>query len=147
MNSPPGLHIEQPHGDDALGDWRHVHNAVIPVQPLSLAEVRERAGRNHLDLARAGGVLVGSTTVRPPKDGVATVIARVLPAHRRRGYGTELYAHALRRAHALGATAVETCVLASNEDGLRFARAHRFTEIDRYVLPGSTIPWVDLRRE
>ncbi|MDT0410960.1 MULTISPECIES: GNAT family N-acetyltransferase [Streptomyces] len=140
MNSPPGLHVEQPHGDDALGDWRHVHNAVIPVQPLSLAEVRERAERNHLDLARAGGVLVGSTTVRPPKDGVATVIARVLPAHRRRGYGTELYAHALHQARALGATAIETCVLASNEDGPRYARVHGFTEIDRYVLPGSTIP-------
>ncbi|SCF06059.1 Acetyltransferase (GNAT) family protein [Streptomyces sp. LcepLS] len=85
--------------------------------------------------------------MRPPRDGVATVIARVLPAHRRRGYGTELYAHALRQARALGATAIETCVLASNEDGLRFARAHGFTETDRYVLPGSTIPWVDLRRE
>ncbi|SCD93548.1 hypothetical protein GA0115251_130015 [Streptomyces sp. TverLS-915] len=46
-----------------------------------------------------------------------------------------------------GATAIETCILASNEDGLRFARAHGFTETDRYVLPGSTIPWVDLRRE
>ncbi|MFD6152658.1 GNAT family N-acetyltransferase [Streptomyces sp. NPDC060243] len=147
MESPPGLHIGQPPGDDAPGDWRHVHHAVVPVRPLSLAEVRERAGRNRLDLARAGCVLVGSTNVRPPKDGVATVIARVLPAHRRRGYGTDLSAHALRRAHALGATAIETCVLASNEDGLRFARAHGFTEIDRYVLPGSTIPWVDPRRK
>ncbi|WP_433341413.1 N-acetyltransferase family protein [Streptomyces sp. CA-253872] len=147
MSSPHGLRIAQPRGDDALGDWRYVHNAVIPVKPLSLAEVRERAGRNHLDLAVADGVLVGSTTVRPPRDGVATVIARVLPAHRRRGYGEQLYASALRRAHALGATAIETCVLASNEAGLRFARAHGFTEIERYVLPGSTIPWVDLRRE
>lgn len=61
--------------------------------------------------------------------------------------GTDLSAHALRRADPLGATAIETCVLASNEDGLRYARAHGFTEIDRYVLPGSTIPWVDPRRK
>jgi hypothetical protein len=40
---------------------------------------------------------------------------------------------------------IETVVLASNEDGLRFARRHGFVEIDRYVLAGDAIPFVDLR--
>lgn len=36
-------------------------------------------------------------------------------------------------------------VLASNEDGLRFPRKHGCVEIERYVLPGGTVPYVDLR--
>jgi hypothetical protein len=40
---------------------------------------------------------------------------------------------------------IETVVLAANEDGLRFARRHGFAEIERYVLPGETTEWVDLR--
>jgi L-amino acid N-acyltransferase YncA len=73
------------------------------------------------------------------------VIARVLAAHRGQGYGGQLYAHALREARELGATSIETVVLASNEDGLQFALRHGFMETGRYVLPGETVPWVDLR--
>jgi hypothetical protein len=40
---------------------------------------------------------------------------------------------------------IETVVLTSNEDGLRFALRHGFVEIERYVLPGATIPYVHLR--
>ncbi len=40
---------------------------------------------------------------------------------------------------------VETVVLASNEEGLRFAERHGFVEIDRYTLDGDTTPFVDLR--
>lgn len=36
-------------------------------------------------------------------------------------------------------------VLASNPAGLRFALAHGFTETDRYLLPGATVPYIDLR--
>ncbi|WP_157880989.1 GNAT family N-acetyltransferase, partial [Streptomyces griseoruber] len=67
------------------------------------------------------------------------------PGFRRRGYGAELYDHVLGQARVLGAGAVETCVLAVNEDGLRFARARGFIEVERYVLDGGTAEWVDLR--
>lgn len=40
---------------------------------------------------------------------------------------------------------VDTVVLASNVDGLRFATNHGFVELERYVLPGDTIPFGDLR--
>ncbi|WP_329459466.1 GNAT family N-acetyltransferase [Streptomyces sp. NBC_01497] len=134
-------------GGEALRDWRFVHNEIIPTAPLSPDEVRERAGRNLLDVAYADGVLVGCTTVRPPTGGTATatVIARVLPAHRRRGFGSRLYAHGLERARAAGATGIETVVLASNTAGLRFALALGFVEFDRYVLHGDTIAFVELR--
>ncbi|MDF8263281.1 GNAT family N-acetyltransferase [Luteipulveratus flavus] len=131
--------------DALVKDWRAIHNRIIPTAPLSRAEVVERAGRNHLTLAYADGVLVGNATVRPPTaDGVATVIVRVLPGYRRRGLGGAYLRAELAVAHALGARRIETVVLASNGDGLAFALAHGFVEHDRYVLPGDTVPFVDL---
>ncbi|MCG7526341.1 GNAT family N-acetyltransferase [Streptomyces sp. OfavH-34-F] len=141
------LLIERVDGDASLRDWRSVHNTVVPTAPLSFAQVSERAGRNVLSLARLDGVLVGCSTVRPPgaDTRVATVIARILPAFRRRGLGALLYAHGLELARELGAEVIETCVLESNPDGLRFALRHGFVETDRYVLPGDTVPFIDLR--
>ncbi|GLF94959.1 GNAT family N-acetyltransferase [Streptomyces yaizuensis] len=143
----PDLRILQPDTDAALEEWRYVHNVIIPTHPLSLDEVRERARRHHLEVAYLGGVLVGCSTVRPPVDGTrtATVIARVLGAHRRQGFGETLYARGLDRARELGAGIIETVVLSSNEEGLRFAHRHGFAETERYLLPGDTIPWIDLR--
>jgi hypothetical protein len=40
---------------------------------------------------------------------------------------------------------IETVILTSNADGLRFAQAHGFVEVERYVLPGETVPWITLR--
>ncbi|WP_436764362.1 N-acetyltransferase family protein [Streptosporangium sp. V21-05] len=141
------LRVKQPDDDTELEDWRYVHNVIIPTHGLSPDEVRERAQRHHLEVAYLGDVLVGCSTVRPPTDdtSTATVIARVLAAHRGRGFGEELYVRGLRRARELGAEVIETVVLSSNEDGLRFARKHGFVETERYLLPGDTIPWIDLR--
>lgn len=128
-------------------DWQYVHNLIIPTDPLSLDDVRERAGRFLLEVAYLGDVLVGCSTVRPPADGaaVATVIARVLPDHRRQGFGEQIYRRGLAGARRLGAEEVETVVLESNQDGLRFALGHGFVETDRYVLDGDTVAYVDLR--
>jgi ribosomal protein S18 acetylase RimI-like enzyme len=133
--------------ETSLHDWRHVHNLIIPTAPLSVPEVQERSQRNHLVVAYLDGVAVGNSTVRPPADHPATaiVIARVLADYRRRGYGEQLYQRALAKAYELGAAVIQTVVLESNDDGLRFAEKHGFVEIDRYVLPGDTIPFIDLR--
>ncbi|MGW0396024.1 GNAT family N-acetyltransferase [Streptomyces sp. NPDC003042] len=119
---------------------------IIPPDALSLAEVRRRAHRYRLDVAYLGDTLVGCMTVRPPEPGngaLASVIARVLPAHRGQGFGTMLRAHGPARARALGPAG--TVVLESNQDGLRFALAHVFTETERYLLPGETVPYITLR--
>lgn len=126
-----------------IEDWRVVHNSIIPTDELSTADVRERASRNHLEVAYADDVLVGCSTVRPPEDGATTVIVRILPEHRRHGYGEQFYQHELQHA---GTGDIQTIVLASNDDGLRFALAHGFKETDRYVLPGDTIAYIELRR-
>ncbi|MFF4271052.1 GNAT family N-acetyltransferase [Streptomyces sp. NPDC001536] len=139
------VRIEPAVGDAMLEQWRYVHNVIVPADELDLATVRERGARYRLQNAYVGDVLVGCSTVRPPQDGAVTVIARVLPEHRRQGFGTALYENGLAHARVLGATAIETCVLAVNEDGLRFAEKHGFTEVERYVLPPETDLWVDLR--
>lgn len=129
----PTLRIEEPHDDATLGDWRYVHNEIVPADPLSLDDVRERVTRHHLEVAYLGDVLVGCSTVRPPKDGTAVVIARVLPAHRGQGFGERLYERGLERARRLGAEVIETIVLGTNTDGLEFACKRGFVEVDRYV--------------
>lgn len=133
-------------GDDGtLLDWQRVHNEIIPTAPLSVDEVRERSTRNVLEVAYDGEVLVGCSTVRPPSEetDAVTVIARVLSPYRRRGFGTALYEHCLAQAEG---AAVETHILASNEDGLKFAVAQGFAEVETYLLPGDTVPFVLLRR-
>ncbi|MFD4557042.1 GNAT family N-acetyltransferase [Streptomyces sp. NPDC058469] len=136
-----------PDEENALQDWRYVHNLIVPPASMSLDEVRERSGRNRLGNAYLGDVLVGCSTVRSPQgeDAVATVIARVLPEFRRRGYGVALYENGLTRARALGAGAIETVVLAANADGVRFAEARGFVETERYVLDGESDLWITLR--
>ena len=135
-----------PAAPDHLEEWRAIHNAIIPTAPLSVEEVAERATRHRLTLGYDGDVLVGNATVRPPgQSGTATVIVRVLPEYRRRGHGSTYLAHELEHARSLHPARIETVVLASNEDGLAFARARGFAEVDRYVLDGDTIPFVDLR--
>ena len=138
-----------PADDDVrIRDWQHVHNTVIPTAPLGLDDVRERAGRNALDVAYADGVLVGCSTVRPATDDEpVTVIARILPEHRHRGYGGQLYAHCLSTAHTLSGGPLQTIVLASNEDGLAFAVGQGFVETERYLLDGDEVEYVVLVRD
>ncbi len=143
----PNLRMEEPSDDASRQDWQYVHNLIIPTAALSLDDVRERVHRNRLEVAYAGDDLIGCSTVRPPTSdsSTATVIVRVLPDHRRRGFGEALYARALQQAHSLGADAIETVVLESNVDGLRFAQAHGFLEVSRDLLPGDSIAFITLR--
>ncbi|TCC36097.1 GNAT family N-acetyltransferase [Kribbella speibonae] len=141
------LRIVPVEDDQTLLDWQLVHNEIIPTAALSVEEIRERVTRNVLEVAYDGDVLVGCSTVRPPAEeetSAAVVIARVLPAYRRRGFGTAIYEHCLRRARELG-DGIETHILSSNEDGVRFAKAHGFVEVETYLLPGDTIPFIELR--
>ena len=140
------VHFLQVDGEHGLEDWRHVHNEIIPTDPLSLDEVRERSGRHRLEVAYLGDEPVGNSTVRRPTDDEgAMVIARVLPPYRRGGIGTRLYERGLAVAREWAdERPVETVVLATNQEGLRFALARGFVEVERYVLPGASVPYVTL---
>ncbi|MEV0714105.1 GNAT family N-acetyltransferase [Asanoa sp. NPDC050611] len=140
------LRFTRPADDAELDLWRSIHNEIIPAGPLSLDEVRERAGRNRLELAYAGDVAVGNSTVRPPdSDGVAVVIARVLAARRGRGFGALIHDRALAAARALDPVAIETIVLAANVDGVRFAVRHGYVETERYEVDGAGYVTLRLR--
>lgn len=130
-----------------IADWQRVHNTIIPTDVLSLDDVRERRGRNHLTLGYLDDLVVGCATVRPPadEDATATVIARVLPAHRGKGFGGELYEQGLQLARSLDSKVIETVILETNPDGARFALKHGFIEVERYLLPGDSIHFITLR--
>ncbi|WP_317454027.1 GNAT family N-acetyltransferase [Streptomyces sp. TRM68416] len=143
------LRIAPVAGEAMLEQWRYVHNVIVPPDELSADEVRERSGRHRLENAYLGDVLVGCSTVRPPggEEGVATVIARVLPEYRGRGFGTALYEQGVAQALGMGARVIQTVVLAANADGLRYAEARGFVEVERYVAPeDETEVWLTLRR-
>jgi len=142
-----GLRIEAVHGENMLREWQYVHNAIVPPAAMSLDEARELLGRYRLENAYLGDRLVGCSTVRPPQgeEAVATVVARVLPEYRGRGFGAALYERGLAHARVLGAKGVGTCVLAAHGEGLRFAEKCGFVEVERYVLDGESDLWVDLR--
>jgi RimJ/RimL family protein N-acetyltransferase len=124
--------------------WREVHNLIIPTHPLSADDVQERLARNTLTLAYDGDVLVGNATIRPPDpgDGIATVIVRILPEHRRQGHGSEYLRAMLDRARESGAQGISTVVLTANTEGLHFAERHGFAETERYTVDGAE--YVDL---
>jgi GNAT superfamily N-acetyltransferase len=129
-----------------LEDWRAIHNAIIPTDPLSTDQVADRSVRHRLTLAYVDGQLVGNATLRRPQgpDAVATVIVRILPQYRRHGHGSAYLDAELEHARAMGARRIETVVLATNADGLAFAQGRGFIEHDRYTLDGDTIPYIDL---
>ena len=124
--------------------WAGIHNRVIPAHQLSESDVRERMSRHRLTLGYDGRVAVGNATLRPPttESRVATVIVRVLPEFRGRGYGTAYAEWGLSQALILGSDRVETVVLAANEAGLRFAQRRGFVEFDRYTVDAAE--YVDL---
>ncbi|MEI2730477.1 MAG: GNAT family N-acetyltransferase [Dermatophilaceae bacterium] len=129
-----------------LEDWRTIHNTIIPTAILSTGDVAERSTRHRLTLGYVDDELVGNATVRPPHepDGVATVIVRILPDYRRRGYGTAYLESELAEARRLAARRIETVVLETNTDGLGFAQGRGFIEHARYILDGDTVALIDL---
>ena len=132
--------------EQTVADWQRIHNEIIPTDPLSLGDVRERSTRHRLEVAYVGTEAVGNATVRRPTEDEGTmVIARVLPPYRRRGIGTMLFHRGLEVAVAWAdQRPVGTVVLETNEDGLSFALARGFVEVERYTLPGAAIAYVAL---
>ena len=144
----PGLRLSTVADVPSRRDWKHVHNEIIRAGQLSDEQVRDRARKHHLEVAYLDDDPVGCTTVRRPTGPNArvVVIVRVLPAYRRRGIGTTLLVRAEEQAHRLDAGRIETIVWAANAEGLRFAEAHGYDEVDRYLVPGEQVPYVTLRR-
>jgi GNAT superfamily N-acetyltransferase len=131
---------------ETLVDWQRVHNEIIPSALLTLEDVVERAPRYRLTLGYHDGRLVGNATIRPPDNGesAATVIVRILAEFRGRGFGSQYLDWVLADVRSFEPSRIETVVLASNPDGLSFAKRRGFVEFNRYVLNGQSVPFVEL---
>jgi GNAT superfamily N-acetyltransferase len=120
--------------DADLEAWRAVRLAALPYERCpTMTELRgmEHPGR-HLLLAEADGVVVGhGVTDRSDLAGRRSIAPRVVPEHRRRGYGTAL----LRALAELAGHADAEIVAAQCDDAgsVAFAERFGFTESDRQV--------------
>jgi GNAT superfamily N-acetyltransferase len=127
------LTIRSADSDADLEAWRAVRIAVLPGErTATVAELREQArpGR-HLVVAELDGVLVGSGVADRSDVRGASIVARVLPEHRRRGIGTALLHDLAERALAAGHTLASAGV--DSDGDLAFAQRFGFVEVDRQV--------------
>jgi mycothiol synthase len=126
--------IRRVESDADLDAWRRVRIAVLPhertdtVEQLREAETPERL----LLLGELAGRVVGSAIAhRSNVPDTVSVAPRVVPAFRRRGFGTALLRPLIAHAESLGAR--RALALADDEASAAFARRFGFEEADRQV--------------
>jgi N-acetylglutamate synthase-like GNAT family acetyltransferase len=126
--------------DGAYEAFRSVRIAVVPYERCeSLEQMRADANPSRLlVLAHEDGVLVGSG-IADLSDSAATgfVAPRVLPEHRRRGYGTELLR--LLADHLVSLDLPRVRAAADDDESLAFARAFGFEVVDHDVEQSRTV--------
>lgn len=119
--------------DDDLGAWAEVRRAVVANESTStVAQLRADESLDRLlVLAEAGGRLVGSGLADRSQITGSFIAPRILPEHRRQGFGSELLRHLIDHATSRGFTSVGGHV---DDDGsYAFAVRHGFEEVDREV--------------
>jgi GNAT superfamily N-acetyltransferase len=120
--------------DEDYEAWRQVRIAVLPYErTLSVAELRASESPERLMVvARVDGTVVGhGLSDRADSAGSGSVIPRVLPEHRRRGYGTALLERLIAHVEGLGFPMLRAG--ADDEGSLAFAHRFGFTEVNREV--------------
>ena len=120
--------------DEDYEAWRQVRIAVLPYErTASVAELRASESPERLVvLARVDGTVVGHGLCdRADSAGAGSVIPRVLPEHRRRGYGTALLERLISHVEELGFPTLRAS--ADDEGSLAFAHRFGFTEVNREV--------------
>jgi GNAT superfamily N-acetyltransferase len=112
-----------------------VRNAVAPADPVTAAQLRrdlESSRRTLLLLALLDGETAGcGIAAASSVPDAAFAVARVLPAFRRRGAGSALYAALSEHARDLGVQLVWTRVAEDDRDGLEFVAHRGFVEVGR----------------
>lgn len=128
------LTIRPAETDDDLEQWRRVRLIVMPYERCaSVAELRamQRPGRLVV-LAEVDGEVVGHGVAdRSDLEGRAGLAPRVLPQHRRKGYGTALLRHLAEHAASVGHTKVSAMV--DDPSVMGFPTRFGFAEVDRQV--------------
>ena len=128
------LTIRPAETDADLELWRQVRAIVLPDErTATVAELRgmERPGRL-LVLAEVNGEVVGHGVAdRSDLEGRASLGPRILPEHRRKGYGSELLRYLAAHAASVGHTVAAGMI--DDPELVGFATHFGFAEVDRQV--------------
>jgi mycothiol synthase len=129
------MRIHRVENDEQLAAWVETRNAVVPEEPASLDDMHRRANDQRLlVLAELDGEIAACGLCdRSDVAGLAAVVPRVLPGHRRHGLGTALLVTLADHAETLGLEALASYVEGDDPGSLAFAAGFGFVEVDRQV--------------
>lgn len=129
--------IRRAETDADLAGWCEVWSAITPREPVSVDDVTRRLAREPERLylvALHREEVVGAGFAGKSQSLERTAVAtRVLPAHRRRGIGSELLERALAYARELGPRRASSMVSEDDTASLAWAERRGFEEYGRQV--------------
>jgi mycothiol synthase len=135
-----GLTIRRATTDADLEAWTRVRRIVVPDEPSSTIEqMRSMAAEPDrvFVLAELDGETVGSGVASDSNLADGFAMPRILPEHRRHGFGSAVLEALLDHHVAFGRRTVSS--RAEDDAALAFATHHRFVEFDRQIEQVRTI--------
>lgn len=131
--------IRRAETDADLAAWREVWNTITPREPTAPVEtIRRRLEREPERLyllAEAESQVTGIGFAGPSMSPERTAVAvRVLPAHRRRGLGSELLGCVVAHASDQGRPWASGMVFEDDPESVAWAASRGFEEYDRQVM-------------
>ena len=129
--------IRRAETDADLASWCEVWNAITPREPTRLEDVKRRIERQPERLylvALEGDEVVGLGFCGPSQSPERTaIVVRVLPEHRRRGFGSDLLDRVVAHAAQLEPPRVSGMVFEDDPDSIAWVTNRGFEEYDRQV--------------
>ena len=128
----PDLTIRRATTDAELEAWNRVRRIVVPDEPIAtMDQLRSEVADRVFLLAEVGGEIVGSGLAGDSNLADGFAMPRIVPDHRRRGFGSAVLEAILEIHVAAGRHSVSSH--AQDEGALAFALRHGFKEVDRQV--------------
>lgn len=128
----PDLTIRRATTDAELEAWNRVRRIVVPDEPIAtMDQLRSDVADRVFLLAEVGGEIVGSGLAGDSNLADGFAMPRIVPDHRRRGFGSAVLEAILEIHVAAGRHSVSSH--AQDEGALAFALRHGFKEVDRQV--------------
>ena len=128
----PELIIRRAESDIDLEAWSQVRRVCLPDEPIgTLDQMRSMLAERVFLLGESDGKVVSHGVAADSSLADGFVMPRVLPDHRRRGFGSTMLKAIIDIQLEIGRRSVASH--AQDEDALAFAIHHGFIEVDRQV--------------